>query len=394
MGLSAAVWVSIAYSFAELIPEKFQYGVKRDILLNLLGILASTMLTVATFSVSAMVGAFGAVSNSATPRATRIVMADRSSQNALTSFLCAFIYAIVALVALSILEYGNGGRLLLFAAYVVIVVWVLVSFVRWVDRISNLGRMGDTLERVEEACDESFSSPQIMGTFGAKPAEGEAPEGVEIYPESIGYLLNVDVAELHEIAEKLGATIRLHERPGAFLDKRDSLAVVFGGEKPDEASLKKIKGAFQTGDTRRLGTDPRFGLVLFSEIAARALSPAVNDPGTAIAVLGIQIRLLEKWSCQVRAGQDDRYANVQVPALCAEDLMDDAFTAISRDGAAIFEVGCRLHKGLSILSRLGNPELTQAAIRHSKLALEQSDQAVCAESHRTILRQLAEKVAA
>ncbi len=392
MGLVAVGWVLVAYAYASWLPEKLEFGVKRDILLNLMGILASTMLTVATFSVSAMVGAFAAVSTTATPRATRIVMADQSSQNALTSFLSAFIYAIVALVALSILEYGNNGRLLLFAGYVAMVIWVLVSFVKWVDRVSNLGRMGDTLERVEETCDEAFSSPELMGTLGARLAKGGSPAGKEIFSEQIAYLRNVDVSELDAVAGELGAVIRLHRRPGAFVDRKDSLAAVIGGNAPDEDALRRIKEAFQMGDSRRVEVDPRFGLILFSEIADRALSPAVNDPGTAISVLGTQVRLLEKWHSKTNAPQEVKFTHVEVPAFDPEDLMDDAFTAISRDGAAMFEVCSRLQKSLKTLARLGNPGLRAAAIRHSRLALEQSDAALRTDEHRRIIRGLAEGV--
>ena len=81
MGLAAVGWVSIAYASAENMPEKMKIGVSREILINLLGIMASTILTVATFSVAAMVSAFAAVSNTAIPRATRIVMADSTTQN-------------------------------------------------------------------------------------------------------------------------------------------------------------------------------------------------------------------------------------------------------------------------------------------------------------------------
>ncbi len=392
MGLVAVAWVLFAYAGAAWIPEKLQFEVKRDILLNLLGILASTMLTVATFSVSAMVGAFAAVSTTATPRATRIVMTDRSSQNALTSFLSAFIYAIVALVALSILEYGNGGRLLLFAAYVLMVAWVLVSFVKWVDRISNLGRMGDTLERVEEACKEAFCSPVVMVTLGARPARGEVPQGREVFSDTIGYVRNVDVEELQELAEKQGAMVRVLCRPGAFVDTKETLAVVHGAKNPDDEFLKRVHSAFEIGDSRRIEMDPRFGLILLAEIADRALSPAVNDPGTAIAVLGIQIRLLETWHRHYSTQQEVEFGNVEIPELDPEDLLDDAITPISRDGAAMFEVGVRLQKSLAILADFGNPRLKDAAMRHARLAAEQSDNALATKDHREKIRELFEKV--
>lgn len=362
-------------------------------MLNLLGILASTMLTVATFSVSAMVGAFAAVSTTATPRATRIVMADRSSQNALASFLSAFIYAIVALVALSILDYGVSGRLLLFVGYVTMVAWVLTSFVRWVDRISNLGRMGDTLERVEAACDEAFSSPVLAAALGAQLAQGPTPEGTEIFPDQIGYIQNVDVAELNRIASTLGATLRVNRRPGAFVDLRDALAVVPGGDVVDEEVVTRIRGAFQIGDARRLSEDPRFGLILLAEIADRALSPSVNDPGTAIAVLGIQLRLLAKWNRHAAESSEVQYPDVEVPPLTPDDLLDDSFTPISRDGAAMVEVGIRLQKCFWTLAGMGNPELQKAALRHSRLAYEQAEPALSADEHRKAVKALVDRIA-
>lgn len=391
MGAAAVAWVSTAYWGDWFLPDKMKIGIEREILINLLGIMASTMLTVATFSVAAMVSAFAAVSTTATPRATRIVMQDKSMQNSLTAFLAAFIYAIVSLVAISLGNYyGAGGRLLLFAGYCIMVAWVLVAFVRWVDRVSKLGRMGDTLEHVEKACRDAFSSSGVMGSLGANKPGEESFSGAKLTSEIIGYVQNIDVEQLDKIAADLGTTIRVLERPGAFVDPHDSLVIVKDRDDLDEKTTKRIRDAFHMGDTRRIGSDPRFGMILLSEIADRALSPAVNDPGTAIAVLGIQVRLMESWSKHHAETAEVKYPNVEIPPLDPEDLMDDAFTAISRDGATMFEVGVRIQKSLAVLSRLGNADLTKAARRHSKLALEQSDLALVTGSHRDHIRKHAE----
>ncbi len=340
-----------------------------------------------------MVSAFAAVSTTATPRATRIVMQDKSTQNSLTAFLAAFIYAIVALVAISLGNYyGAGGRLLLFVGYCIMVAWVLVAFVRWVDRVSKLGRMGDTLEHVEEACREAFSSPESVGTLGAKEAGKESFSGASLTSEIIGYVQNIDVQQLNEIAGELKTTIRVMERPGAFVDRHDSLVIVKDCNELDDKIRTRIRKAFHMGDSRRVNNDPRFGMILLSEIADRALSPSVNDPGTAIAVLGIQIRLMETWTKHLHETNEVKYENVEVYPLDPEDLMDDAFTAISRDGSAMIEVGIRIQKSLGVLTRMGNADLTTAARRHSKLALEQAELSLATETHREIVRKLAEKL--
>ncbi len=393
MGAAAVTWVSVAYFGDRFLPDKMKIGIEREMLITLLGIMASTMLTVATFSVTAMVSAFTAVSTTATPRATRIVMGDKSTQNSLTAFLAAFIYAIVALVAISLDSYyGPGGYLLLFAGYCLMVAWVLIAFVRWVDRVSKLGRMGDTLEHVENACRRVFDSSETMGTLGARKADGDTFSGAEITSETIGYVQNIDVDQLESIASDLGTTIRVQERPGAFVDPHDSLVIVKDRTDLDDDIVKRIREAFHIGDSRRVDNDPRFGMIMLSEIADRALSPAVNDPGTAIAVLGIQVRLMETWSNHHREEAEVKYENVVVSSLDPEDLLDDAFTAISRDGAAMFEVGARIQKNLAVLTRLGNDALSTAARRHSKLAMEQAEISLATKSHKELVRKLAEKV--
>jgi uncharacterized membrane protein len=47
---------------------------------------------------------------------------------------------------------------------------------------------------------------------------------------------------------------------------------------------------------RSFAQDPRFCLSVMAEIACRALSPAVNDPGTAIDVIGRGVRILSAYA--------------------------------------------------------------------------------------------------
>jgi uncharacterized membrane protein len=53
----------------------------------------------------------------------------------------------------------------------------------------------------------------------------------------------------------------------------------------------RLRTAFTLGDMRYFEEDPRFGLITLSEIASRALSPAVNDPGTTNSNNGCHVRL-------------------------------------------------------------------------------------------------------
>ena len=94
--------------------------------------------------------------------------------------------------------------------------------------------------------------------------------------------------------------------------------------------------------------------------AARALSPAVNDPGTAISIIGSCVRLFALWARPLDEDDagDPEFDRVHVPGLSVSAMFDDAFTAIARDVAGMVEVGVRLQKAFLSLAWLDDPEIT------------------------------------
>jgi uncharacterized membrane protein len=97
------------------------------------------MLVIAVFAVGSMLSAYQSASNVATPRSFSLVVADDVSQNALSTFIGAFIFSIVAQVALMNEYYGNAGRFALFIITVCVFAIVIFNFIRWVDRIARDG---------------------------------------------------------------------------------------------------------------------------------------------------------------------------------------------------------------------------------------------------------------
>ena len=133
---------------------------------TLLSIIASSMLVIATFSVSSMVSAYASASSTATPRSFCLVIADDVSQNALSAFIGAFIFSIVALIAIENSYYDKAGRFTLFVMTLTIFAIVIVTFVRWVDRVARLGRLGTTIDKVEAATAAAFKRRWRAPSFG------------------------------------------------------------------------------------------------------------------------------------------------------------------------------------------------------------------------------------
>lgn len=110
-----------------------------------------------------------------------------------------------------------------------------------------------------------------------------------------------------------------------------------------------------------------------AEIASRALSPAVNDNGTAIDVLGRSVRALSLWGDLLsEPPTKTRYPRLFVPALSCQDLFDDVFLPIAHDGAAQLQIQIRLQKALLALSSMHPKLFLSPAIKLSEKALELS----------------------
>jgi uncharacterized membrane protein len=308
------------------------------------------------------------------------------------------------------LPYGPAGRVMVFVGLVAMILWVLVSFLRWVDHITHLGRVGTAMGRTETAAIAAFR-PETVGTFGAAVGDsGSSQEGLPVRSTTVGYVLSVDVGALDAIAERLDASIVLAVRPGdavdtvrpiAWIHPRDAALsatdevrqrVQDGGDGALSADIgEEVCDAIHIASARDTPNDPRFGLIIMAETAAKALSPGVNDPGTAIGILSAALRVFTRFAEIRRAGEPEiAYPRVSMPPLSVEGLADDAFTAIARDGAGTIEVGIRLQKTLQGLARLGDPELAREARRIGDLALELAAAQPLANSQKA---RLAEEVA-
>jgi uncharacterized membrane protein len=390
--LAALFWVFLGTVAEYFLKGSWGIDISRETLVNLFSILASTMLTVAIFSVSAIAAAYASVSTSATPRATKIVVRDSGTQTILGAFLATFIYAVVSLTALSAIHFKASGRLMLFIGFVFLVAWVLLSFLRWVDRVTKLGRMGDTLERVVAEGRKVFSDPKLS-LLGCRTQHGATrpSDGHELTFACYGYVQNIDMPALQAVAVKLEAEIWLDVRPGKMAQRGQIYGVLAGGTAPDEEDQRALAAAVSIGSDRNFTMDPRFVLIILAEIAGKALSPAVNDPGTAIQVMALDLELLHTWveMDQNSMGAKPKYDRIRVPAIAAQSLIEDAFTPMVRDGAGIVEVGIKLHKTLCSLEQLDHHDL-QAAVRECRrLALEHSDHALVSASQRQKLHEVA-----
>lgn len=372
LSISAALTAQLADStrLHEIVPT-----INKDSLQTLLDTLSASMLVISIFTVGSMISAFSAASNTATPRSFNLVIADDVSKNALSVFIGSFIYSIVATIALKNGYYGLAGNFTLFIFTLLFFTLVILTFLRWVERISRLGRMGHTIKLVENTTANALRKRLITPTLNGMTIKADQEKGLAVYSSSIGYVQEINVSKLQEIAEKLDVLITVNAIPGSFsvIDK-PLFYILLQKNTPTDTDYNALKKAFVIGNLRYFEDDPRFGLITLSEIASRAMSPAINDPGTAIQIINSHVRLFSLWAepTTENGGKQKQYNRVAVPELSIMDLFEDAFRPIARDAAGNIEVMLRLQKAYNSLYSIDNLAIKKAALHHSYESFERA----------------------
>jgi uncharacterized membrane protein len=106
--------------------------------------------------------------------------------------------------------------------------------------------------------------------------------GVTIRAQKEGYIRAIDYSSLIRIAIQASTTVAMRFEPGDFVMRGDALACVPTGTPVDGALVDQVNRQFLMGNYRTITQDIDFGLVALVAVAVRALSPAINDPFTAV----------------------------------------------------------------------------------------------------------------
>jgi uncharacterized membrane protein len=378
-----------------LIPDKLQERFGSDAVLPILNILASSLLTVTTFSLGVMVSAFQAASSQGTPRAYRVLMQDGTTQTVLATFVSGFLFSLTALVMFNAGFYGEAAAVVVFALTIVTIVLIVAAILRWIDLLSHLGSMDHTLMEVEDAAQVSLQTHSKTPNLGANRLRDmfAPPPGAGIVsaPHS-AYLQFIDLERLNELLTEHGAALWMTAAPGKYVLKNQPVGYLTPGA---DDLREQIQDYMTFGRERTMEQDSRFGLVVLSEIACRALSPGVNDPGTAIDVIHREKKLLWEYALgcadHEHAENDEAdgekpvlYPRIHLPATMTADLVQDAYSVIIRDAAGRIEVMGQIIHALDDLS-MGPGPLARAARAQRNYA---RDHAAAALSNKADLEKL------
>ena len=174
----------------------------------------------------------------------------------------------------------------------------------------------------------------------------------------------VDAPALLALAAAADATLVLQASVGDTLVEGTAMLRVHGGRPLDERALR---AAFVIGGERTFEQDPKYAIRLLVDIAIKALSPAINDPTTAVQALDhIQDLLLRLGRRRLEIGMHrDRNGELRlvVPHPAWDDFLMLAFDEIRYCGATSLQVMRRM-RALAVDLIAALPPERHAPLRH------------------------------
>ncbi|WP_412068704.1 DUF2254 domain-containing protein [Rubrivirga sp. IMCC43871] len=280
----------------------FLTGNKPDGARAFLSTIAGSMIGVAGVTFSITIASVVYATGQYGPRLLSNFMDDRGNQITLGTFIATFLYGLLVLRTIRSADEGGGAEfvphiaILVALALALASIGVFIYFIHHVPEsihVSNLvagiGRdlrqQLDTLfpERIGEG-DTTRHAQADDDALTAVPPEFFA-QARRVAADSAGYVRGVDAEALLALATEHDVVLRIRHRPGDFVADGDALVLAWPPDRVSDDAADAIRVAFAWGAQRSARQDVRFLIDELVEIAARALSPGVNDPFTAISCL-------------------------------------------------------------------------------------------------------------
>ncbi|MBM3660140.1 MAG: DUF2254 domain-containing protein [Actinobacteria bacterium] len=335
-----------------------------DTALQLASVVASGMLVFLGIVFSTTLVAIQLAGSQYSPRAVRIFLRLRLTKVALGVFVATFVFAVAVLGEIRTKSGSDFTPTASLTVLVLLMVATVVTFLVFASGTARLLRIQYLVERIADEARPVFRDAftRAQEVQADRPAPATATRVCT--NRSPGVLDAVDVADLADAAAAAEGWIDVVAPVGGYVATGAPLAVVHGGggggggDDRDGDQDVAIRRCFLLSNERTMLEDPAFGLRQLVDVAIRGLSPAVNDPTTAVQVIDRITDLLggiadrpdpPEWYVDA-AGT----ARVRMRGDTFDDLLRLGYVEIIRYGAGAPQVVRRLHAAFGSLSALGD----------------------------------------
>lgn len=313
------------------------------------------------------------------PRVLRTFLRDQATKLVLGIFVGTFVYTLVVLASI---RTGAAGHAPFVPGYAVslsfgLVLLTVVAFVYFVHHIAHAIRVVSIIESVAHEARGALEHLYPRGE--PQPPAAEAPAALApvtrvVTAARAGVVVGYDPVELIRLAAGIGGVISLVPEVGDYVCTGAPLLHLHGGNgRENDPPDREFTRAVGIGIERTMEQDVAFGFRQLVDIAEKALSPAVNDPTTAVQSLDrihdllrqLATRPLPDGRLQSRSGE----LRLVVPSATWGDYVVLAFSEIRQYGTHSLQIARRLRAAIDDLSAAA-PPWRQAPLTQQRALLD------------------------
>ncbi|WP_078409247.1 DUF2254 domain-containing protein [Priestia abyssalis] len=247
--------------------------------------ISSSLLTMTTITFSTILVVLTTFLSNFSPRTLQNFITDHSTQRVLGSFVGGFVYSVVLLLLLR--ETDDKSTFISPTFAIAVTILCLAVFVFFVHHTSLWIQVGNLIFHISTDTSTIIKEqfPPKTSNLSDTWSETDFKEikelpAIIINSPSSGYIDMIDEEGLMDMAIKRNCIIRIERRQPDFVDEAAPLFSVWNTT--EEELIEELYNFVSIGPQRAPYKDVEFGLRKLAEIALRAISPAVNDPNTAI----------------------------------------------------------------------------------------------------------------
>ena len=319
----------------------------------ILGGIGASIMTVVSIVFAILLMTLTLASMQFSPRIMLGFVRDGVTQWTLGIFLGTFSYCMAALpasrsqpVPFAPVATVLGAMLLALAC----VAWLLF-FIHHISHAISVNQIVDKIASETEAVvDDTMPWPRKLTRMDVDERIDSLTWESSVPSVVSGYIRYIDVKRLTALAKAYHIKVRVLRRVGQFVPESVPLLMISKAEKAAPEQVAALRAAFDFGPSRTLQQDVEYGVLQIVDIALKAISPAVNDPSTAINCVDqlsrVLIRVASREPPESRMYDPPGVLRVFIPWLGFDRLLDSAFEQIRMYSKSDVAVSLRILRAL------------------------------------------------
>lgn len=373
---------------------------------SILSTISGAMIGVAGTVFSVTLVALTLASSQFGPRLIKNFMYVRLNQVVLGSYVATYLYCLFVLNAIKENDAYTFMPVLSILFAIIAALFNIILLIIFIHQIATSIQADKVISEISEVIHK-----QLKTLYPSKIGDALENEKISIVDnikskylkviavksQKSGYLQYVDCESLLKVVISNDALFELHYRPGDHLVEGIEIGKVYVNKDLEEKEIQKICNQFVIGKTKDGDQDLEFSIHQMVEIAARALSPGVNDPYTAMTCIDnltatmchmSQIDFPSKYRIDA-----EKTLRIIANTTDFEGLLDAAFNQIRQFSAGSPAVIIRLMEAQIIIYGFVTKEShIKAVMKHAKMILNIGKQSIKEQMDLNDLEERARKI--